>query len=111
MTAAEKLIKNKLRLLQIAINLQNVSEACPVTGYSRDTYYRVKNAYDQDCLGALKEKSRRKPRIRNRLPRMKLFDHPICGKWSDCDFAIRFLPLDRLVRLLFSPKASVQVGL
>lgn len=42
MTTAEKLIKNKLGLLQLASYLQNVSEACRVMGYSRDTFYRVK---------------------------------------------------------------------
>ena len=67
MTTAEKLIKNKLGLLQLANYLQNVSEACRVMGYSRDTFYRVKNAYDEGGIEALKEKSRRKPNIRNRV--------------------------------------------
>ena len=40
MTTAEKLIKNKLGLLQLASYLQNVSEACRVMGYSRDTFYK-----------------------------------------------------------------------
>ena len=67
MTTAEKLIKNKLGLLQLASYLQNVSEACRVMGYSRDTFYRVKNAYDEGGIEALKEKNRRKPNIRNRV--------------------------------------------
>ena len=67
MTTAEKLIKNKLGLLQLASYLQNVSEACRVMGYSRDTFYRVKNAHDEGGIEALKEKSRRKPNIRNRV--------------------------------------------
>lgn len=41
MTTAEKLIKNKLGLLQLASYLQNVSEACRVMGYSRDTFYQT----------------------------------------------------------------------
>jgi transposase InsO family protein len=36
-------------------------------GYSRDTSYRVKNAYEQGGIEALKEKNRRKPNIRNRV--------------------------------------------
>ena len=61
MTTAEKLIKNKLGLLQLASYLQNVSEACRVMGYSRDTFYRVKKAHDEGGIEALKEKNRRKP--------------------------------------------------
>ena len=67
MTTAEKLIKNKLGLLQLASYLQNVSEACRVMGYSRDTFYRVKKAHDEGGIEALKEKNRRKPNIRNRV--------------------------------------------
>ena len=35
MTVQEKLIRNKLGLLELASYLQNVSEACRVMGYSR----------------------------------------------------------------------------
>lgn len=45
MTASEKLIGNKLGLLELANCLQNVSEACKVMGCSRDTFYRVRKAY------------------------------------------------------------------
>lgn len=67
MTTEQKLIKNKLGLLQLASYLQNVSEACRVMGYSRDTFYRVKKAYEEGGVEALKEKNRRKPNIRNRV--------------------------------------------
>jgi transposase len=67
MTTAEKLTKNKLGLLQLASYLHNVSEACRVMGCSRDTFYRVKKAHDEGGIEALKEKSRRKPNIRNRV--------------------------------------------
>lgn len=36
-------------------------------GYSRDTFYRVRKAYDEGGIEALKEKSRRVPNIRNRV--------------------------------------------
>ncbi len=42
MTTEEKPIKNKLGLLELAVYLENVSVACWVTGYSRDTFYRVR---------------------------------------------------------------------
>ena len=67
MTTEEKLIKNKLGLLELANYLRNVSEACRVMGYSRDTFYRAKNAYDEGGMKALKEKTRRVPRVRNRV--------------------------------------------
>ena len=67
MTTEEKLIKNKLGLLHLASYLKNVSEACRAMGYSRDTFYRVKRAYEDGGLEALKEKSRRTPNIRNRV--------------------------------------------
>jgi len=37
-------------------------------GYSRDTFYRVRKAYEEGGIEALKEKSRRVPNIRNRVP-------------------------------------------
>jgi len=42
MTMSQKVIKNKLGLLQLAQTLGNVAEACKVMGYSRDSFYRFK---------------------------------------------------------------------
>ena len=67
MTTEHKLIKNKLGLLELANYLKNVSEACRVMGYSRDTFYRVKNAYEEGGIEALKEKSRRVSNVKNRV--------------------------------------------
>jgi len=68
MTNEEKLIKSKLSLLELADYLNNVSEACKVMGYSRDTFYRVRKAYDEGGVEALKDNSRRKPNPKNRVP-------------------------------------------
>jgi hypothetical protein len=40
MTAEQKIIKNKVGLLRLAEMLGNVSQACKVIGYSRDSFYR-----------------------------------------------------------------------
>lgn len=40
MSTQQKIIKNKVGLLNLAEELGNVSRACKVMGYSRDTFYR-----------------------------------------------------------------------
>jgi len=67
MTTDEKLIKNKLGLLQLASYLKSVSEACRVMGCSRDTFYRIKKAHEEGGIEALRETSRRRPNLRNRV--------------------------------------------
>lgn len=66
MSTQQKIIKNKVGLLRLAEELGNVSRACKVMGYSRDTFYRYKQAVDEGGVEALIEKSRRKPNLRNR---------------------------------------------
>lgn len=63
----QRVIKNKLGLLNLAEELNNVSKACKVMGFSRDTFYRYKTAVDEGGLEALLDKTRRKPNLKNRI--------------------------------------------
>jgi len=67
MTTQEKLIKRKLSLLELADFLKNISQACKTNGYSRQHFYDIKKAYEENGLEGLREKNRRKPCIQNRV--------------------------------------------
>jgi transposase InsO family protein len=72
MTTQEKLIKRKLSILELAEFLKNVSQACKINGVSRQHFYDIKKAYEEHGIEGLKEKTRRKPCIKNRVAVVKM---------------------------------------
>jgi transposase len=67
MTQSQYIIQRKLIILDLGQELGNISEACRKLGVSRQRYYDIKQAIDEEGLEGLLEKSRRVPRFGNRV--------------------------------------------
>ena len=67
MTQSQYIIQRKLNILDLGKELGNISEACRKLGVSRQHYYDIKQAIEEEGLEGLLEKSRSMPRIGNRV--------------------------------------------
>lgn len=63
----QNVIKHKVGLLNLAAELGNVSRACKVMGFSRDTFHRYQAAVADGGVEALLDANRKKPNFRNRI--------------------------------------------
>ena len=63
----QNVIKHKTGLVNLAAELGNISQACRIMGFSRDTFYRYQTARDSGGIEALFDANRRKPNLKNRV--------------------------------------------
>ena len=60
-------VDEKLKLLELALQLRNVAQACRALGFSRDSYYRAKCDYERTGAAGLVTKARQVPLHKNRV--------------------------------------------
>src|SRR5262249_47252059 len=87
MTALSQSTRRKLSLLQLAQELKNVSKACQIMGYHRDTFYEIRRAFQVGGVNALVEQKRgpKSPPANRVAPEIEAdilqyaLDHPTYG--------------------------------
>ncbi len=81
MTQSQYVIRRKLNILELGETLGNISDACRKLGVSRRHYYDIKSAIEEEGLAGLLEKSRKAPRLANRVA-LKLSKRFCIMRWS-----------------------------
>jgi ACT domain-containing protein len=67
MNTTQKLIRNKIGLINLAGELKNISKACNIMGLSRQTFYRYQELMNEGGIENLIDRTRRKPNLKNRV--------------------------------------------
>ena len=67
MTQDQYVIRRKLNILELGETLGNISEACRRLNISRQHHYDIKSAVAEEGIEGLLEKSRKVPRVGNRV--------------------------------------------
>jgi transposase InsO family protein len=67
MTSDQYIIQRKVNIIELGATLGNISDACRKLGVSRQHYYDIRTAIAEDGIEGLLEKSRKSPRIGNRV--------------------------------------------
>ena len=68
MTSSDVIYQRRVRVLTLADELGNVSEACRLVGVSRKSFYQWRQVADAYGLEALRPRARRRPRQPNETP-------------------------------------------
>ena len=67
MNKDQYIIGRKVSIVELGQTLGNISDACRKLGVSRQHYYDIKKTIEEEGIDGLLEKSRRSPRIGNRV--------------------------------------------